>query len=452
MGRSANTSQAGSEVDRGVSGRSTWAVAICAVINMIDGADVLAMAFTAPAVAREWALDQEQVGFLLSSGLVGLTVGAFFLSPLADGLGRRPAILIGLTITCAGMFGSYWVLSFGGLVILRILTGLGVGGMSTTIGIMAVENASPERKRLAVGVIAIGFPLGAMIGGTLAAAILPDQGWRAIFILSGAATLAMLSVTFFCLQESPEFLNAGPSPPSPDRGSRLGTSDMTNPPRTNGDPVSGARPFRRERLVPTASFLATTVVIGATYFSYMMSYGFITNWAPKLMTDLGHSDRHGISTSALISFGGIFGGLGVGLLNRAFPTRALTFTLLIAVSALIALFGWSGANLGERPLGIISIMLGFAIFGGAVGIYSTMVQFYPVRSRATGGGIGFGCGRLGGAIGTYFGGVLLAYPFNSTSVCMMLAFPALLAAVLSLAMPATRAVDLRTAKEPPGRR
>jgi hypothetical protein len=48
-----------------------WAViGLCFLINMLDGFDVLVMAFTAASVSSEWALTGTRLGCLLSAGLV----------------------------------------------------------------------------------------------------------------------------------------------------------------------------------------------------------------------------------------------------------------------------------------------------------------------------------------------------------------------------------------------
>jgi len=71
-----------------------FAVAVCVFINGLDGFDVLAVAFTAPAIARDWHLSPVALGSLFSAGLIGMSVGAFFLSPLGDRIGRRNTILV----------------------------------------------------------------------------------------------------------------------------------------------------------------------------------------------------------------------------------------------------------------------------------------------------------------------------------------------------------------------
>ena len=65
------------------------AVALCLVINLIDGFDLLVTSFVGPTITREWSLSSSKVGVLLSAGLAGMAIGGLFLAPLADRVGRR---------------------------------------------------------------------------------------------------------------------------------------------------------------------------------------------------------------------------------------------------------------------------------------------------------------------------------------------------------------------------
>src|SRR5690348_5243434 len=84
--------------------KTAWVVvAICTIINMLDGFDVLAISFAAPEVAREWGLKPTELGLLFSAGLAGMTLGALALSPLADMLGRRTILLACLFVISIAM-------------------------------------------------------------------------------------------------------------------------------------------------------------------------------------------------------------------------------------------------------------------------------------------------------------------------------------------------------------
>jgi MFS family permease len=123
--------------------RFQWfAVGLCVMLNVLDGFDVLVMAFTGRSVVAEWDLSAAALGLLLSAGLVGMAVGSLCLAPLADRVGRRPMILVCLTISGAGMILSSISQSAVQLGVLRVLTGVGIGGVLAFSNTIAAEYAS----------------------------------------------------------------------------------------------------------------------------------------------------------------------------------------------------------------------------------------------------------------------------------------------------------------------
>ena len=96
-----------SALDQSEMTRFQWkAIAICVVLIMLDGFDVLVMAFTAPQVSAEWKLSGTQLGVLLSSGLFGMAGGSLFIAPWADRFGRQTMILCCLALIALGMTSS----------------------------------------------------------------------------------------------------------------------------------------------------------------------------------------------------------------------------------------------------------------------------------------------------------------------------------------------------------
>src|SRR6185295_14151360 len=102
-------------------------IAICTILNMIDGFDVLAMSFTAPAIAKEWGVEPATLGVLLSAGLAGMSIGSLFLSPLADVIGRRAVVNLATLIISIGMFAAALAQGIWDLAAYRFVTGLGIG-------------------------------------------------------------------------------------------------------------------------------------------------------------------------------------------------------------------------------------------------------------------------------------------------------------------------------------
>ena len=182
------------------------AVTICLLINFLDGFDVLAIAFAAPSIAADWSVAPTALGIIFSAGLAGMVVGALFLSPYADRIGRRPLILVCLAIIGAGMLGSAIADNVTQLVVWRLLTGLGVGGMLASLTTMVAEYSSDRRRQLAISVLQSGYPVGAIIAGIVSVWLLDSHGWRSIFVVGGVLSLAMIPLVYWGLPESLQFL------------------------------------------------------------------------------------------------------------------------------------------------------------------------------------------------------------------------------------------------------
>src|SRR3954447_1186908 len=191
-------------------GPMTWfrwrAVLVCVVLNMIDGYDVLVMSFTAKPVGAQWQLSSSVLGLLLSAGLVGLAIGSLFVAPRADRFGRRPVIMTCLLVAGSSMLLSAFAQAALQLGILRLITGIGIGGVLANSNVIASEYASRRWRGMAVSLQATGFALGATLGGLLAVALIGQLGWRSMFLVGGALTLFVLSLVVLLLPESLDYL------------------------------------------------------------------------------------------------------------------------------------------------------------------------------------------------------------------------------------------------------
>ena len=157
-------------------------IALCIAINMLDGFDILAMAFTAPAIAKDWSLDPATLGMLFSVGLGGMMVGSIILGPMADRFGRRPLILACLILSFIGMLFAGFSATLTQLILARALTGFAVGGMLPCINTMVAEYASPKGRAFSVALMQAGFSIGSSVGGFIAIWFLSYSGWHAVFL------------------------------------------------------------------------------------------------------------------------------------------------------------------------------------------------------------------------------------------------------------------------------
>ena len=181
-------------------------VGVTIALNALDGFDVLSISFASPGIAAEWGIDRAALGIVLSMELIGMAVGSILLGGLADRIGRRPTILACLTVMAGGMLMTTTVSGLIDLSIWRVITGLGIGGMLAAINAVAAEFSNSRRRHLSVSLMSIGYPMGAVLGGLVAAQLLQGNDWRAVFYFGAAVTAALIPVVYFLVPESVHWL------------------------------------------------------------------------------------------------------------------------------------------------------------------------------------------------------------------------------------------------------
>ncbi|WP_370682634.1 MFS transporter [Comamonas sp. GB3 AK4-5] len=402
-----------------------WAVVgVCMALNMIDGFDVMVMAFTASAVSAHWHLSGSELGFLLSAGLFGMAGGSLLLAPWADKLGRRPLVLACLLIAGLGMLASAWSQTAMQLAASRVVTGLGVGGILACSNVIASEYASLRWRSLAVTLQSTGYALGATIGGSIAVWLLAHHGWRSVFLFGGLCTLAVFVIACLALPESLDFLLARrPKKALEKLNALLGRLGL---PELSGLPAPVARVGAAKPRGPLQLFSPglrrPTMLVWLSFFAVMFGFYFVMSWTPKLLAASGLSAEQGVTCGVLLSLGGILGATLLGLLAARFAIhRVLAVFMLVTAALLCFLVGSSGAL---WVLYALAFLIGIFVNACVAGLYAIAPVVYGSDVRATGMGWGIGVGRIGAIVSPLAAGSLLdaAWSPNQLYVGYGLAF------------------------------
>lgn len=406
-----------------------FAVAICIFINMLDGFDVLVISFAGPAIAEAWNLAPAQLGMLFSSGLVGMMIGSLFLAPLADRIGRRPVVLISLTLVSAGMLASSISNGLYVLAATRVISGLGIGAMLAGLTATVAEYTPEARRALAVSLLQTAYPVGAIVGGMVSAVLIADFGWRSVFMLGGVLPALLLPVVWFALPESLAFLSSRQIPESLTRINavrrRLGRVELEHLPPP---PVSTGKRAGSILALLTPEYKRRTLLITVTYVMVMMTLYFVLNWTPKVVVDAGLTEAKGISASVLVNIGGVVGASIFGILAvRLREVRTLRVYMLLCIAGLI-LFGL--VDLHSTMLWVAAFIMGCFLHGTTIGLYTLLPRLYPAEVRSTGAGWAIGVGRLGAIFGPAIAGWLFSAGFGSGLVYTLFASPVLLAFIV----------------------
>ena len=397
------------------------AVSICLVINFLDGFDVLAIAFAAPQIALDWSVNSKDLGVIFSAGLAGMVVGALLLSPLADRFGRRRLILACLCVVTAGMLTTAISSNVSQLIAARLVTGLGVGGMLSSLTTMVAEYSNDRHRKLAISILQSGYPVGAIIAGIASAYLLREFGWRSIFVAGGCMSLLMIPLVLWRLPESIAFLMARQPPRALEQLNsiliRLGQVSLSAMPDNENRSVEHGS----TQEIFSAAFRGRTFAIWIAFVALMSAFYFVTNWTPKILIDAGLSTDAGISGGVLIAAGGVVGGLALGWISvRTSVYKVAAFYMLVAMVAM-GVFGFLDFELSTMLP--VAFLIGFFLAGSIIGLYSLVPDLYPSRIRNTGIGWALGIGRLGAVIGPFAAGALINAGWERSEYFLALSLP-----------------------------
>ncbi len=372
-------------------------IALCVGLNMLDGFDVLAMSFAASGVKADWHLLDSRLGALLSAGLVGMGLGSLTLGPCADRWGRRIIVLLSVALAGLGMLASAFARNYGELLVLRVLTGIGIGGTIASVAVIVSEYAPDKLRGTALAIYATGYSIGATIGGALAAYAIPRYGWRAAFVIGGTLSLLMLPLAWRKLPESLDFT----------------VSNLS------GQGSVGAK----LRLLMKPS----TVLVWVLFFCTMAGFYFILSWTPRLLNAAGLSAGQGMTGGVLLNLGGIAGcGLFAFAAARA-DTHRLLLGALVGSALLIVAFGLVMSRLDIALW--TALLLGIISNAAMAGLYAVGPPLYPTAIRTTGMGWAIGIGRFGAILAPLASGALLDRGWLPAQLYFFFGAPFVVAAV-----------------------
>jgi len=419
-------------------------VTLCVVLNILDGFDVMALAFTAKSIGADFALSGSEIGILLSAGLIGMAVGALTLAPVADRIGRRPLILLSVALAAAGMglsatAGSAWELG-----IWRVLTGLGIGGVLACTTVIASEYSSARWRGLAISIYTAGYGVGATIGGLAAVSLQSGYGWRSVFVVGAVLTGTVLALLAALLPESLDFLTGRGRPGDLERINAIARRIGQDPVPALVAPADRSE-VRAGRITDlfTGGNTRPTILLWAAFFTTMFGFYFVNSWTPSLLETAGLSKDQSATAGMMLTLGGTVGSVLFGVLASRWTTRTVLVAFTVSAAATMAVFILSISTL--MLAFTIGIVIGGLINGCVAGLYTLAPSLYGPQIRATGVGSAIGIGRAGAILAPTAAGVLLDAGWTPEQLYFAVAGVVVLAAGTLLAMrparPATAATE-----------
>jgi MFS transporter, AAHS family, 4-hydroxybenzoate transporter len=404
-------------------------------VVVMDGFDVQAIGFVAPALTQDWHIDPAALGPVFGAGLLGMLFGSMILSMLADRVGRRPVLVGATTFFSLCMLATAAVESLQQLAFLRFLTGLGIGGVMANDVALASEY-SPQRQRASLLLwISCGFTGGAIAGGLISATMIPWAGWRSVFVVGGILPLAIAAAMYWRLPESLLFLSLQKK--DHDKlmqllrrvapGADLGPDFRVAAPGEVRGRGSLTKLFRDGRAL-------MTVLLWLVSFANLLNLFFLANWLPLLSTRMGFSSSTAVLMGTTLQLGGFIGAIFMGpLIDRLGYYRVLAPVFFMAWFA-VAAIGQPGFSLAL--LYLVIFVAGVCVVGAQPAVNALASTLYPTEVRATGVGWCLGVGRAGAIVGPVVAAQLVALNWSSQGLFLTASIPALLACVVVIGLAA----------------
>ena len=408
-----------------------FSIGICFLMSVLDGMDILVVSYCAPAIAEDLNLGTKTLGFVFSSGLIGMAIGAIFLAPFADRFGRKKLILASALIMGLSVLLTAYSENILQLILMRLISGLGIGCMLATTATLTSENVLNNSKDFWVSLVISGYPVGAVISGYVAAAVIPSYGWESMFVLAGLTTLLTIPLIFFFLSESPQFYLKKQPQGALAKANKIlikmnfKTLDVLPDVELRANSNSLVSQLFSEKYK-----ISTLQLWAALFFAFGCLY-FLISWIPKLATDAGLSIELAIYAGTIFNVGAFFGIILQGYFSSKIGLKKTISFFLLLTFLLMASFK---LFVGTDILLLVYFLLGFSLQGGFVGLYAVAARLYPTEFKTTGVGWAIGMGRVGGILAPMIGGFLISIGLSLSANFFIFSIPALFASVLTYYM------------------
>jgi MFS transporter, AAHS family, 4-hydroxybenzoate transporter len=425
---------------------------LCTACLMMDGFDVQALSYVAPALVQDFKIAGSALGPVFAATNFGFLIGSLLFSMLADKLGRRPVLIAATAFFAILTLITARATTVQELLVLRFIGGIGLGSIIPQVTALVGEY-SPSRLRITAIMVAItlGFNGGATVSGFISARLIEAFGWRSIFYIGGILPLLIAGCMLLWLPESMQFLVL----------KNKGTESVTKwlkrikPEAAPSGPVQYVVQEENKSGVPVGHLFTEgrtflTILIWVVNFMNLLNLYALTSWLPIVVRESGYSISTAVLVGTMLQIGGILGTfLFAWLISKKGFVPVLTSSLAVACVA-IAFIGQPGLSLGV--LTAVVTIAGCGIVGSQPGINALSATSYPTYLRATGVGWGLGIGRIGAIVGPVVGGQLMAQKWSTQDMFLTAALPALVSTLAMICMRWARKDTLPGGPPAPGPR
>lgn len=155
-----------------------------------------------PQVARDLATSEANVALTLTAYFIVFGLAQMIYGPLADAIGRRKPMLIGIAIFLLASIAATLAPSIGWLIVARAFQGLGAAALMAGPRAVIRDMASGPAAARMMAAIMIVISVSPMLAPLTGSLIMAWGGWREIFAVLALSALISLGMVIFVLPET----------------------------------------------------------------------------------------------------------------------------------------------------------------------------------------------------------------------------------------------------------
>lgn len=394
--------------ETGVTRKERWKIMWASIIGYaMDGLDVLILSFAMAAIVSEFGLTLGEGGLIATYTLIGTVLGGYLFGIFADYFGRVHTFSLTIIIFSIFTGACAFADNVTHLNILRFLAGLGLGG-EYGIGMTLVSETWPAAKRArATAGVAMGWQAGAVLAAILAAVVLPDYGWRGLFLV-GVIPALLAAWARHGIKEPPMWVKRKEMKKElaarKERGETLTAEEE--------EQLEEAKKFPLAHLFASPSKTVTTLSL--TVMTSVQNFGYygIMVWLPMILLK-----EHGFTTKSMsgwmiVTVIGMIAGIYVfGYLCDRLGRKIPYLIFYICAAAMVYIY----VNLGT-PVALLfgGAFLGFFCNGMMAGYGTLLSENYTTDARSTAQNFIFNTGRaVGGFAPAIIGALAQSHGFSA---------------------------------------